>query len=162
MWVWMRSVSFELYMRPCFNNPEKPTVIDIILTNYLHPFKFLNSCVVETQPSDFHKMELTVFKMECAKFRGSRAIVGLVGLVPPCHRAFVGPKIFFVGISWVSIFFSWVFRGSKSFSRGYFMGPKLFLVGISWVQNFFSWVFRESRMLRFSVNFSKKQKETYD
>ena len=61
---------------------------------------------------------------ECAKSRGSRAIVGLVGLVPSCHRTFVG-------ISWVPNFFSWVFRGSQIFSRGYFVGPRLFLVGIS-------------------------------
>ena len=58
----------------------------------------------------------------------------LVGLVSSCYRAFVG-------ISWVQIFFSWVFRGSKIFSRGYFLDPKFFLVGISWVQNFFSWAF---------------------
>ena len=38
---------------------------------------------------------------ECAKFRGSRAIVGLVGLVPSCSCVFVGPKIFLAGISWV-------------------------------------------------------------
>ena len=56
--------------------------------------------------------------------------VGLTGLVPPCHRAFMGPKFFQVGILWVPIFSSWVFRGSK--------------------------------MLRPSVNFSKKQKATYD
>ena len=34
-------------------------------------------------------------------------------------------KICFVGISWVPNFFSWVFRGSQTFSRG-----------ILWVQNF--------------------------
>ena len=45
---------------------------------------------------------------ECAKFIGSSAIVGLVGLVPSCHRVFVG-------ISWVQIF-----------SRGYFVGPIFF------------------------------------
>ena len=75
---------------------------------------------------------------ECAKFRGSYANVGLVGLVPPCHRAFMGPKIFPVDISWVSVIFSWLFRGSQFFSCGYFLNLKLFLVGISWVSNFFS------------------------
>ena len=47
---------------------------------------------------------------ECAKFPGSRAIVGIVGLVPSFNHAFLG-------ISWVEIFFSWVFRGSKVFLR---------------------------------------------
>ena len=88
---------------------------------------------------------------ECAKFRGSRAIVGLVGLVPLGHRAFVGLKFFLEGISWIQDFLSWVFRESEIFSRGYFVGLKFFLVGISWVQtlshgyfvgqNFFSWHF---------------------
>ena len=78
--------------------------------------------------------------VECAKFRGSRSIVGLVGLVPSCHCAFLG-------ISWVQNFFPWVFRGSKIFSRRYFVGPKFFsrgyfvglkffLLDVSWVQNF--------------------------
>ena len=73
------------------------------------------------------------------KFHGSRAIVGLVGLVPSWHRAFVG-------ISWVQNFFSWVFRGSKIFSRGYFVEPKFFVVGILWLWNFLSWVFRGSKV----------------
>ena len=60
---------------------------------------------------------------ECAKFRGSRAIVGLVGFVPSCPRAFAG-------ISWVQNFVSWVFRGSKIFFSWVFQGSK----------NFFSWV----------------------
>ena len=76
---------------------------------------------------------------ECAKFRGSCAIVGLLGLVPSCNRAFVG-------ILWVQFFFSWVFRGFKIFSCGYFVGLKVFLVSISWVWNFFSRVFRGSKI----------------
>ena len=82
---------------------------------------------------DFHqkkKICIVFVDIECAKFRGSRAIMGLVGFVPPCHRAFVGPKIFLVGISWVLYFFSWVFHGSK--------------------------------ILWYSVNFSKKLTGTYD
>ena len=39
------------------------------------------------------------------------------------------------------IFISWVYRGYKRFSRGYFVGPKFFLVGISWVRTLLSWVF---------------------
>ena len=69
--------------------------------------------------------------------------MGLVGLVSPCHRDFVGPKIFSVGISrvsnffsWVPIFFSWVFPVSQTFSRGYFVGLEFFLVSISWVPDF--------------------------
>ena len=72
---------------------------------------------------------------------GTPYIVSLAGLVPLHHRAFgyfVGPNFFLVGISWVSSFLLWVFRGSQSFSSGYFVGPKFFLVGISLVQNFFS------------------------
>ena len=74
-------------------------------------------------------------RYECVKFHGSRTVVGFVGLVLLCHLAFVV-------ISWVQKFFSWISRGSKIFSRGYFMGPKSFPVGISWVQNFFWWIFR--------------------
>ena len=41
---------------------------------------------------------------------------------------------------------SWVFRGCKMFSRGYFVGPKYFLVKTLWVQTFFSWLFRGFKM----------------
>ena len=104
--------------------------------------------------------------MECAKFRGSRAIVGLVGLVLWCSCAFVG-------ISWIQKFFSWVFVGLKFFfvgTRGpkflswLFVGPKFFLVGILWVQiffllgiscvlNIFSCVIRGSNFLFLVVDF---------
>ena len=90
---------------------------------------------------------------ECAKFRRSRAVVGLVGLGQSCQRGyFVGPKFFLVGISWVQNFFSgisWVWN----FSLEYFMGPKFscgcfvgskFSRGYSWVRIFFWWVFRGS------------------
>ena len=60
--------------------------------------------------------------------------LNFAGGVAMCH-------LVFVAISWVQIIFSWVFRGFKLFSRGYFVGLKCFLVGISKVQNFFSWVF---------------------
>ena len=52
----------------------------------------------------------TLFKEECAIFRGSRAIAGLVGLMILCYHALVSPK-----------FFSCVF-----------CGPKACLIGISW------------------------------
>ena len=86
---------------------------------------------------------------------GSPAMVGFVGLVPSCHRAFVGfswvqnffswvfrgNKFFLVGISRVRNFFSWVFYWSKFFSRGHFVGRKFFLVGFLSVRNFFLCVF---------------------
>ena len=44
----------------CSKNPDKPTCIDLILTNC--PGSFQNSCVVETGLSDFYKMIVTVMK----------------------------------------------------------------------------------------------------
>ena len=44
----------------CYKDPDKPTCIDLILTNW--PRSFQNSCVVETGLSDFHKMVGTVMK----------------------------------------------------------------------------------------------------
>ena len=95
--------------------------------------------------------------MECAKFRGSRVILGLEDR--GCHSAIV--------LSWVRNFFRWYFvglnfflefRGSKIFSLDYFVGPtffsredfvgpKFFLVGILWVQGFISWLFRGSKII---------------
>ena len=45
----------------CFKNPDKPSCIDLILTN--RPRSFQNSTVIETGLSDFHKMTITVMKM---------------------------------------------------------------------------------------------------
>ena len=95
---------------------------------------------VELRGISIHGYTLNLFN-ECAKFRGSRAILGLV---PSCLRGsenfscgyFVGLKYFLVGISWVQYFFSWVLRGSKNFSRRYFVGQRFSLVGSSWVQKF--------------------------
>ena len=50
--------------------------------------------------------------------------------------------------------FLWVFRGSETFSRGYFIGLKPYLVGILWVWNFFSWVFCGS--IEIKLRFDKK------
>ena len=44
----------------CYKNPEKPSCIDLLLTN--RPKSFQNSSVVETGLSDFHKMAVTVMK----------------------------------------------------------------------------------------------------
>ena len=45
----------------CFKNPEKPSCIDLIITN--RPKSFQNSMTLETGLSDFHKMTLTVIKV---------------------------------------------------------------------------------------------------
>ena len=44
----------------CYKNPENSTCIDLILTN--HPLSFQNSCVFETNLSDFHKITVTILK----------------------------------------------------------------------------------------------------
>ena len=44
----------------CYKNPDRPSCIDLILTNC--PRSFQNSCVIETGQSDFHKMAVTVIK----------------------------------------------------------------------------------------------------
>ena len=49
----------------CYKNPDKPTYIDLILTNC--PGSFQNSCVIETGLSDFHKMIVTVMKASYRK-----------------------------------------------------------------------------------------------
>ena len=46
----------------CYENPDNPTCIDLILTNC--PKNFQESSTSETGLSDFHKMALTVFKSE--------------------------------------------------------------------------------------------------
>ena len=45
----------------CFKDPEKPSCIDLIITN--RPKSFQNSMTLETGLSDFHKMTLTVMKV---------------------------------------------------------------------------------------------------
>ena len=45
----------------CFKNPEKPSCIDLIITN--RPKCFQNSVTLETGLSDFHEMTLTVMKV---------------------------------------------------------------------------------------------------
>ena len=49
----------------CFNNPEKPSCIDLILTN--RPKFFQSTCVIETGLSDFHRMTVSVLKMNFRK-----------------------------------------------------------------------------------------------
>ena len=44
----------------CYKNTNKPSCIDLILTNKYRSFQL--SCVIETGLSDFHKMTVTVMK----------------------------------------------------------------------------------------------------
>ena len=46
--------------KACFKNIEKPSCIDLIITNSVHSFQ--NTSVISTGLSDFHKMVLTVVK----------------------------------------------------------------------------------------------------
>ena len=46
----------------CYKNPEKPTCIDLILTN--SPRQFQATLTLETGLSDFHKMAVATFKSE--------------------------------------------------------------------------------------------------
>ena len=46
----------------CYKNPEKPTCIDLILTN--SPRQFQATLTLETGLLDFHKMTMTAFKSE--------------------------------------------------------------------------------------------------
>ena len=51
----------------CYKNPNKPTCIDLILTNV--PRMFQSTCVLETGLSDFHLMAVTVTKKTFKKMR---------------------------------------------------------------------------------------------
>ena len=117
------------------------------ILNRCHNQDFLFCCVKHQYKFFFHvsnsfKQSFENLYYEWAKFRGSRAIVGLVGFVPSCHRAFVGLWFFVVGILWVQSLFSWVFPGSETFFREYFVSPNFFSWVFLWIQNFFSCMFR--------------------
>ena len=51
----------------CYKNPSHPKCIDLILTNV--PRSFQNTCVIETEPSDFHLMTLTVMRKSFKKLK---------------------------------------------------------------------------------------------
>ena len=55
----------------CYKNPEKPSCIDLILTN--RPRSFHGCHIIETGLSDFHKMTITVMKMYFKK-QGPRSL----------------------------------------------------------------------------------------
>ena len=45
----------------CFKNPERPTCVDLILTDSSRNFQ--DTCTVETGLSDFHKLVVDVLKL---------------------------------------------------------------------------------------------------
>ena len=47
-------------LRTCYNNPNKITCIDLMLTN--SPESFYNSYAIETSLSDFRKMTIAIMK----------------------------------------------------------------------------------------------------
>ena len=51
----------------CYKNPNKPSCIDLMLTN--KPRSFKHSCVIETGLSDFHRMTITVMKATFEKLQ---------------------------------------------------------------------------------------------
>ena len=51
----------------CYKNPEKPSCIDLLLTK--RPKSFQSSSAVESRPSDFHKMTVTVMKTAFEKLK---------------------------------------------------------------------------------------------
>ena len=55
--------------KTCFKNPNKPSCIDLIITN--RPKGFQNSMVTETGLSDFQKMCITVMTMYYSKHKPS-------------------------------------------------------------------------------------------
>ena len=76
---------------------------------------------------------VTFKRKECAKSRGSSAIVSLL--------LFCGPKIFFRGY----------FFDQRFFSRGYFLGSEFFLGCILWVQVCFVVISKFSLMDNFVI-----------
>lgn len=59
-------------MLTCYKNPEKPSSIDLLLTN--RPESFLGSSVIQTGLSDFHKMTVTVCKTSFPKSKPKEII----------------------------------------------------------------------------------------
>ena len=47
--------------KTCFKNPDRPSCINLILTNFSRSFQ--DTCTVETGLSDFHKLVVTVLKL---------------------------------------------------------------------------------------------------
>ena len=51
--------------KTCCKTPERPSCVDLILTNYQSSFQ--KTCLFETGPSDFHKMTIPVMKLHFPK-----------------------------------------------------------------------------------------------
>ena len=47
--------------KTCYKNPDRPTCINLILTNSSRSFQ--DTCAVDTELSDFHKLVVTVLKL---------------------------------------------------------------------------------------------------
>ena len=52
----------------CFTNIEKPTCIDLTLTN--RPLCFQNTSVIDVDLSDFHKVIIITIKGSCQRILG--------------------------------------------------------------------------------------------
>ena len=63
----------------CFTNPENPPCIDLILAN--SPYSFQNSCVIETGPSDFHKMIVSVMKITFQKLKPIETVIDFLMII---------------------------------------------------------------------------------
>ena len=61
----VENLQYILNEPTCYKNSEKPTCIDLILTN--QPTLFQRSAVLETGLSDFHLLTVTEFKMSFQK-----------------------------------------------------------------------------------------------
>ena len=65
IYVQLTNLTVSLKQLTCFKNPENPSSIDLILTN--KPRSFQTKCVAETGLSDFHRMTISVLKMDFRK-----------------------------------------------------------------------------------------------
>ena len=63
----------------CFTNPENPPYIVLILAN--SPYSFQNSCVIETGPSDFHKMIVSVMKITFQKLKPIETAINFLMII---------------------------------------------------------------------------------
>ena len=57
----------------CYKNPDRPSCVDLILTNCSHSFQ--NSCVIEAGLSDFHKIVVIVMKTTYRKLEPRIVII---------------------------------------------------------------------------------------
>ena len=71
-----------------YKNSEKPTCIDLILTN--QPTLFQRSAVLETGLSDFHLLTVTEFKMS---FQNANPTLLLIGTTKTLIMTSLDPKL---------------------------------------------------------------------